>query len=72
MTRIIGLSGSLRRQSFNTSLLNAAAEFLPSGVTLQIESISGIPLYDGDLEAQGIPHEVARLKDEIAGHFIHH
>jgi chromate reductase len=64
--RIIGLSGSLRRQSFNTALLNAALEFVPAGVTLQIESIAQIPLYDGDLEAQGIPQAVARLKDEIA------
>jgi chromate reductase, NAD(P)H dehydrogenase (quinone) len=66
MTRIIGLSGSLRRQSFNTALLHAAAEFLPDGVMLQIESIAGIPLYDGDLEAQGLPQAVVRLKDEIA------
>jgi chromate reductase, NAD(P)H dehydrogenase (quinone) len=66
MTRIIGLSGSLRRQSYNTGLLNAALEFMPAGITLQIESIAQIPLYDGDLEAQGIPQVVARLKDEIA------
>jgi chromate reductase len=67
VTRIIGLSGSLRRQSFNTALLNAAVEFVPEGVTLQIESIAQIPLYDGDLEAQGLPPAVVRLKDEIAG-----
>ena len=66
MTRIIGLSGSLRRQSFNTSLLHAAVEFVPDGVTLQIESIAGIPLYDGDLEAQGMPDAVVALKEAIA------
>ena len=67
MTRIIGLSGSLRRQSFNTALLHAAVEFMPDGVTLQIESIAQIPLYDGDVEAtQGLPEAVVRLKDEIA------
>jgi chromate reductase len=66
VTRIIGLSGSLRRQSFNTSLLQAAVEFVPDGVTLQIESIAGIPLYDGDVEAQGMPESVVKLKDAIA------
>jgi chromate reductase, NAD(P)H dehydrogenase (quinone) len=44
MTRIVGISGSLRRQSFNSALLHAALEFLPDGVTLQIESIATIPL----------------------------
>jgi chromate reductase, NAD(P)H dehydrogenase (quinone) len=66
MARLIGLSGSLRRASFNTALLNAAAA-TPAGNTLDIRSIAGIPLYDGDVEARdGIPDEVAALKDAIA------
>jgi NAD(P)H-dependent FMN reductase len=65
--KIIGLSGSLRSKSFNTSLLRVAAGFAPSGVTIEIESIKGITLYDGDLEASsGIPAPVAALKDKIA------
>jgi NAD(P)H-dependent FMN reductase len=57
----------LRRNSFNTSLLRAAAEVLPAGVELTLETIQGIPLYDGDLEAaEGIPRRVAELKDLIA------
>jgi chromate reductase len=40
---------------------------MPPGSTLQIESIAGIPLYDGDVEsAEGIPEAVAKLKDAIA------
>lgn len=67
MTTIIGLSGSLRRQSFNSSLLRAAVELMPAGVTLEIGSIRDIPLYDGDVEAnEGIPAAVAALKDRIA------
>ena len=67
MTRILGLSGSLRAGSLNTALLRAARDLMPGGSTLGIGSIAGIPLYDGDLEARaGIPAAVAALKDAIA------
>jgi chromate reductase, NAD(P)H dehydrogenase (quinone) len=67
MTRIIGLSGSLRRDSFNTRLLRACAPLLPPDVSLEVVTLHDIPLYDGDVEAQGIPAGVARLKDQVAG-----
>jgi NAD(P)H-dependent FMN reductase len=67
MTRLIGVAGSLRRGSYNAALLRAAAELAPAGTEVDIASIAGIPLYDGDLESeQGIPHPVAALKDKIA------
>ena len=66
MTFVIGLSGSLRRHSFNSGLLRAAAEAMPEGAVLEIGSIAGIPLYDGDVEAEGIPAPVAALKDKVA------
>lgn len=66
MTRIVGLSGSLRLGSYNSALLRAAAKAVPAGTTLEIASIKGIPLYDGDLEAEhGLPEAVTLLKERI-------
>jgi chromate reductase, NAD(P)H dehydrogenase (quinone) len=65
--KLIGISGSLRAGSYNTSLLRAAVGLMPAGAELAIEKINAIPLYDGDLEAaQGIPPAVQALKDAIA------
>lgn len=66
MTRILGLSGSLRHASFNAGLLRAASEEAPEGVTVQIGSIRDVPLYDADVEAaSGIPLAVQELKAEL-------
>lgn len=65
MTRILGLSGSLRQGSFNTALLRAAAGLMPPGSELVIRTLHGIPLYDGDLEAAGIPEPVQQLKELV-------
>ena len=67
MTRLLGISGSLRQGSFNTALLANAAQLLPAGVTLDIRTLHGILLYDGDDEAaNGLPEAVSALKDAIA------
>lgn len=65
--RLVGLSGSLRATSYNSALLRAAQEAAPPDVELIAADIRGIPLYDGDLEAeQGLPEAVVALKDLIA------
>jgi len=67
MTTLIGIAGSLRKNSYNAALLRAAAQLAPTGTKVEIASIAGIPLYDGDLENEwGIPAPVATLKDKIA------
>ena len=66
MINIIGLSGSLRKNSYNTALLRAAAGLMPAGSTLMVKTIHGIPLYNGDEEsASGIPPAVQELKESI-------
>ena len=64
-TIIIGLSGSLRKGSFNAGLLRAAAEVAPEGCNVAVESIRGIPLYDADLEAESPPAAVTELQAKI-------
>jgi chromate reductase len=67
MATIIGIAGSLRAASLNASLLRAAVGLMPQGHELKIASIKGIPLYDGDVEAnEGVPQTVQSLKDQIA------
>ena len=66
MSTIVGISGSLRRGSYNSALLRVVAELMPPGSELKIESIEGIPLYNGDVEtAEGIPQRVAALKKAV-------
>ncbi|GAA5004509.1 NAD(P)H-dependent oxidoreductase [Pseudoluteimonas lycopersici] len=67
MTRILGISGSLRAGSFNTALLRAAQQVAGDGFELEMATLHGIPLYDGDVEAtNGIPEAASALKDKIA------
>jgi len=67
VTRILGISGSLRAGSFNTSLLRAAQQVAGDGVAFDTATLHGIPLYDGDAEAaNGLPEAVSALKERIA------
>jgi chromate reductase len=63
---VIGLAGSLRNASFNRALLRTARELAPSSLTIEIFELSHVPLYNGDLEAEGDPGPVAELKRAIA------
>ena len=65
MLKLLGISGSLRRGSYNSALLRAATGLMPPDATLEVASIRGIPLYDADVEAQGIPAAVSELKEAV-------
>ncbi|WP_329740518.1 NADPH-dependent FMN reductase [Dyella sp. A6] len=62
---ILGISGSLRRASFNTALLHAAQELMPDGTVITIHDLHDLPLFDQDVEAQGDPALVVALKDAV-------
>lgn len=64
MAYVLGISGSLRAASTNTKLMRAA--LASYGGDAQ-EGNLRLPLYDGDLEAEGIPASVQTLADQIAG-----
>jgi chromate reductase len=66
MTTLLGISGSLRKDSFNTALLRSAADHLPAGTTLEVATLEGVPLYDGDAEkANGVPAAAEALKQRV-------
>jgi chromate reductase len=62
---ILGFAGSLRRASYNRSLLRAAQEEAPAGMRIEIFDLLDIPLYNEDVEAEGDPEGVARFKQAI-------
>jgi chromate reductase len=64
--RVLGISGSLRRDSYNTLLLRAAAELLPSGAELVVyDGLKAIPPYDADDESDATA-AVQELRQAIA------
>jgi chromate reductase len=66
--RILGISGSLRRDSHNTNLLRAAAELVGGDVELELwEGLKAVPPYDADDDVAEAPAAVAELRDAIAG-----
>lgn len=67
MPRILGISGSLRAGSHNTSLLRAAAKLAPPGVQIvPYESLRELPPYDADRDVEPADPAVARLREAIA------
>jgi chromate reductase, NAD(P)H dehydrogenase (quinone) len=62
---VLGFAGSLRLGSYNRSLLRAARELAPQGMTIDIFDLTSIPLYNADVEAQGDPAPVAAFKAAI-------
>ena len=62
--KIIGISGSLRKASFNTKLLELVQQ-IGSGHEMEIVPIGDIPLYDGDVEEAGMPASVTALSGKI-------
>jgi chromate reductase len=64
--KVLGVSGSLRKDSYNTKLLRAADDVAPDGMTVEIADISDIPMYNADTEtAAGFPEPVERFRAQL-------
>jgi chromate reductase len=63
---LLAISGSLRKDSFNTALVRALQKRAPEGVTISVADLGALPLYNQDLEA-AFPAEAQALKDAITG-----
>ena len=64
--KVLGISGSLRKGSFNSAALRAAQSLVPEGMTIDIAEIGDIPLYNEDVRSAGMPPPVERFRQEIA------
>jgi chromate reductase len=65
----VGISGSLRKGSYNTMLLNNVPDFLPADVTMEIAHFDDIPLYNADLDLPASserPEPVKKFRDILA------
>ena len=63
---VLAFAGSLRAASYNKMLLRAAQELAPAGMHIETYDISGIPLYNEDVEAAGVPPAVEAFRAAIA------
>jgi len=64
VVRILGIAGSLRRQSYNRAALRAAQQLVPAGATLEVAEIDGLPGFNQDDEGNP-PPKVVELKQRI-------
>lgn len=63
--RILGISGSLRTASYNSALLRAAAESMLPAMSLEVATIGDLPLYNRDVEVEGLPASVHRIRTQL-------
>jgi chromate reductase len=64
---ILAIPGSLRRESWNRLLLQAAAASAPTGMTLKVyDRLASVPLFSEDIEAEGVPAGVRHLSLQVA------
>jgi len=65
MKKIIAITGSLRKKSFNKMLAHAMKEGAPSSASVEVVGLEGIPLFNQDVEEAGIPDAVTSFKEKI-------
>ena len=63
--QILGIPGSLRKQSFNRTLLQVAQTVAPDDIQVNIFDLHNIPFFNQDVEAVGTPKSVLQFREQI-------
>ena len=64
--KLLGISGSLRQQSYNSGALRAVSALLPDGMTFETADLAAIPFYNADVEQTGLPDAVNDFRSRVA------
>ena len=64
--KVLAVSGSLRKGSYNTMLLHAARELAPQGMSFELYDLAAMPMYDDDIRTAGYPPEPQKFRAAIA------
>ena len=64
--QLLGISGSLRGQSYNSGALRLVESLLPQDTTFELVSLVDVPFYNADVETRGFPAEVERFRSKVA------
>jgi chromate reductase, NAD(P)H dehydrogenase (quinone) len=64
--KVMALSGSLRKASFNTMLIHAAKELAPAGMSIDLYDLAPLPMYNDDVRLAGYPPIVQAFRNTIA------
>jgi len=63
--KVLGISGSLRKASYNTAILKACTELMPAGMTMTYARIDDLPLFNQDVLDAGMPEPVKHFRAEV-------
>ena len=64
--KLLGISGSLRAQSYNSAALSVVGSVLPQGMEFNVASLAELPFYNADVEQRGFPAEVESFRRKVA------
>jgi len=64
--KLLGVSGSLRKQSYNSGALRSVGSLLPEGMAFEIADLAPLPFYSTDVEQAGLPNSVVRFRADVA------
>jgi len=64
--KLLGISGSLRAQSYNSGALSVVGSVLPEGMEFDVASLAELPFYNADVEQRGFPAAVESFRRRVA------